>query len=221
MEAYLHIALENSGRLTLIRHSAYHTVLHCNKLLVFAMLSIYICALSGIYNMLQLKATRVNCDVIESRRSWLRKSTKGDASAILSEDDSVLRCIPSLTRTISIRSAMVQTNGHTARSNGNGSSDTVSVDNEVEEITVFELELEDDGSPTKARSVSESVPKQVQYKANLRLACQYIRLPPPVKPYYLRMSIQAGSLASKSGVLHTNFPLDGSAFEREKFHEKM
>lgn len=35
------------------------------------------------------------------------------------------------------------------------------------------------------------------------------------------MSIQAGSLASKSGVLHTNFPLDGSAFEREKFHKQM
>jgi len=52
---------------------------------------------------------------------------------------------------------MVQTNGHSARSNGNGSSDIVKVDNEVEEITVFELELEDDGSPTKARSVSKQV----------------------------------------------------------------
>lgn len=50
---------------------------------------------------------------------------------------------------------------------------------------------------------------------------QYIRLPPPVVPYVLRISIQAGSLASKSGVLYTNFPLDGSAFDREKYHKKM
>jgi glycogen debranching enzyme len=50
--------------------------------------------------------------------------------------------------------------------------------------------------------------------------CQYIRLPPPVVPYVLRISLNAGSLASKAGVLLTNFPLDGSAFDREKFHQR-
>lgn len=50
---------------------------------------------------------------------------------------------------------------------------------------------------------------------------QYIRLPPPVEPYLLRISLAAGSLASKSGVLHTNFPLDGSEYDRERFHEEM
>lgn len=40
---------------------------------------------------------------------------------------------------------MAYTNGHSEKENGAS---------EVEEITVFELELEDDGSPTKERSVS-------------------------------------------------------------------
>ncbi|KAA1113147.1 hypothetical protein PGT21_022750 [Puccinia graminis f. sp. tritici] len=65
-------------------------------------------------------------------------------------------------------------------------------------ITVFELSLQDDGSPSKEKS--------------------YIRLPSPVEPYLLRFSIAAGARASNSGTLYTNFPLEGHAFERKKFH---
>ncbi|KAI7946805.1 hypothetical protein MJO29_011332 [Puccinia striiformis f. sp. tritici] len=65
-------------------------------------------------------------------------------------------------------------------------------------ITVYELGLQDDGSPSKEKS--------------------YIRLPSPVEPYLLRFSIAAGARASNSGTLYTNFPLEGHAFERKKFH---
>lgn len=65
-------------------------------------------------------------------------------------------------------------------------------------ITVFELRLEDDGSPSDEKS--------------------YIRLPSPVDPYLLRFSIAAGARASNSGTLFTNFPLEGQTFERKKFH---
>ncbi|PLW33615.1 hypothetical protein PCASD_15734 [Puccinia coronata f. sp. avenae] len=65
-------------------------------------------------------------------------------------------------------------------------------------ITVFELSLQDDGSPSKEKS--------------------YIRLPSPLEPYMLRFSIAAGARASNSGTLYTNFPLEGHAFERKQFH---
>ncbi|GAA93973.1 glycoside hydrolase family 13 protein [Mixia osmundae IAM 14324] len=65
-------------------------------------------------------------------------------------------------------------------------------------LTVWELILEDDGSPSKER--------------------KYVRLPAPVQPYVLRVSMEAGATASKAGVLHTNFPLDGSAYDRKRFH---
>lgn len=67
-----------------------------------------------------------------------------------------------------------------------------------EPITIFELALEDDGSPSKEKS--------------------YIRLPSPVEHYLLRFSVAAGSRASNSGTLFTNFPLEGHAFERSQFH---
>lgn len=49
---------------------------------------------------------------------------------------------------------------------------------------------------------------------------QYIRLPPPYTPYVLRISIDAGSRASKSGILFTNFPLSGGHFDRAHFHQR-
>ena len=75
--------------------------------------------------------------------------------------------------------------------------------------------------PSSAVCVQAASPPLVYIDSLLMPSLQYIRLPPPVVPYVLRISIQAGSLASKSGVLYTNFPLDGSAFDREKYHKKM
>ncbi|PWN52853.1 putative 4-alpha-glucanotransferase [Violaceomyces palustris] len=68
-----------------------------------------------------------------------------------------------------------------------------------EPIKVYELRLEEDGSPTKDAS--------------------YIRLPAPVTPYVLRFSIEAGGYASKEGSLWTNFPRAESVFDRAQFSE--
>ncbi|KAN0061359.1 bifunctional 4-alpha-glucanotransferase/amylo-alpha-1,6-glucosidase [Thecaphora frezii] len=62
---------------------------------------------------------------------------------------------------------------------------------------VFELRLQEDGSPTSERS--------------------YIRLPAPLEPYVLRFSIDAGSLASKDATLWSNFPAPESHFDRGNF----
>ncbi|KIJ55238.1 glycoside hydrolase family 133 protein [Sphaerobolus stellatus SS14] len=67
-------------------------------------------------------------------------------------------------------------------------------------IQVYELQLDPDGGPNKARS--------------------YISLPPPIRPYILRMTLDAGTPASRNAVLKTNFPLDGGSFLRDKFVEK-
>ncbi|KAI3619877.1 glycogen debranching enzyme [Moniliophthora roreri] len=64
-------------------------------------------------------------------------------------------------------------------------------------IRVYELRLDVDGGPYKDRS--------------------YIRLPPAYRPYILRVSIDAGTPASKNGVFKTNFPLDGGQFKRDHF----
>lgn len=48
-------------------------------------------------------------------------------------------------------------------------------------------------------------------------APQLLRLPPPTDPYVLRITVDAGTAASRNGVLRTNFPLEGGAFERETF----
>ncbi|RIB00968.1 glycoside hydrolase family 13 protein [Gigaspora rosea] len=66
--------------------------------------------------------------------------------------------------------------------------------------TVYLLELESDGSLSKSK--------------------QFIRLPPPTKSYILRFFIRSDSLISNEGVLYTNHPLDGSEFDRNKFHSK-
>ncbi|KAG2039901.1 glycoside hydrolase family 13 protein [Suillus americanus] len=67
-------------------------------------------------------------------------------------------------------------------------------------ICVYELRLDPDGGPNKDRS--------------------YIRLPPAYTPYILRVSLDAGTPASKNGVFKTNFPLDGGVFGRNKFVER-
>ncbi|KAI5477588.1 glycogen debranching enzyme, glycoside hydrolase family 13 protein [Pseudohyphozyma bogoriensis] len=84
-----------------------------------------------------------------------------------------------------------------------GTSKTPAVDafvdiDPLDEVTVYSVTLEDDGSPAKDKS--------------------YLRLPPPFKPYILRITIDAGTAASKKGVLYTNFPLDGSDFVRSRYH---
>ncbi|BGP28347.1 bifunctional 4-alpha-glucanotransferase/amylo-alpha-1,6-glucosidase [Rhodotorula toruloides] len=66
-----------------------------------------------------------------------------------------------------------------------------------EEVTVYAVALEDNGDPKHGKTL--------------------LRLPPPSKPYVLRITIDAGTKASRNGVLHTNFPLDGGKFEREKY----
>lgn len=47
-----------------------------------------------------------------------------------------------------------------------------------------------------------------------------MRLPPADIPYVLRVSLEAGTQASKNGVFKTNFPLDGGAFARDRFTER-
>ncbi|CAB4386835.1 unnamed protein product [Rhizophagus irregularis] len=67
-------------------------------------------------------------------------------------------------------------------------------------INAYRLELEADGSLSNDKS--------------------FIRLPPPINPYILRFNIRAGSFASHRGILYTNYPIDGSEFDRNKFHSK-
>ncbi|KAF8636427.1 hypothetical protein AX17_003609 [Amanita inopinata Kibby_2008] len=69
-----------------------------------------------------------------------------------------------------------------------------------EPIRVYELPLDPDGGPNKDRS--------------------YIRLPPAYTPFILRVTLDAGTPASKNGIFKTNFPLDGGAFFRENFAER-
>jgi glycogen debranching enzyme len=49
---------------------------------------------------------------------------------------------------------------------------------------------------------------------------QYLRLPPAYTPYVVRVSLDAGTPASKNGVFKTNFPLEGGKFERSTFYER-
>jgi glycogen debranching enzyme len=67
-------------------------------------------------------------------------------------------------------------------------------------IQVYELRLDVDGGPRKEIS--------------------YIRLPPAYEPYVLRVSLAAGTPASKNGVFKTNFPLDGGPFVRDRYTER-
>ncbi|THH18461.1 hypothetical protein EW146_g2524, partial [Bondarzewia mesenterica] len=67
-------------------------------------------------------------------------------------------------------------------------------------VRVYELALEADGGPSKDIA--------------------YIRLPPATTPYILRVSLDAGTPASKNGVFKTNFPLEGGKFDRDNFCER-
>ncbi|KAF8631846.1 hypothetical protein AX15_002119 [Amanita polypyramis BW_CC] len=67
-------------------------------------------------------------------------------------------------------------------------------------IHVYELRLDPDGGPNKSRS--------------------YIRLPPAYTPFILRVSLDAGTPASRNGIFKTNFPLDGGVFSRDKITER-
>jgi len=82
-------------------------------------------------------------------------------------------------------------------------------------IRVYELVLDQDGGPAKDNSVSNLVSHQSIYRTEGPL--QYIRLPPAYTPYVLRVSIDAGTPASRNGAFFTNFPLDGGVFQRDRF----
>ena len=77
------------------------------------------------------------------------------------------------------------------------SSPAMTTASAADPIVVYELKLEQDGSPGKEK--------------------KYIRLPPPVKPYILRFSLEIGSLASRQGVLYTNCPQGKEEFQRSKY----
>ncbi|KAH9935947.1 glycoside hydrolase family 13 protein [Epithele typhae] len=47
-----------------------------------------------------------------------------------------------------------------------------------------------------------------------------MRLPPAYTPYVVRVSLDAGTPASKNGVFKTNFPLEGGTFDRDTFVER-
>ncbi|KAG9018392.1 hypothetical protein FRB93_000095 [Tulasnella sp. JGI-2019a] len=69
-----------------------------------------------------------------------------------------------------------------------------------EPLQVYELKLEEDGGPNKDRA--------------------YTRLPPPYRPYILRVTLDAGTPPCKNGTFFTNFPLDGGKFDRAKFVQR-
>lgn len=86
-------------------------------------------------------------------------------------------------------------------------------------IRVYELPLEPDGGPSKSREVRlDSNPSIVT--ATLTTFIQYICLPPADVPYILRVSLEAGTPASRNGVFKTNFPLEGGVFDRNKFVDR-
>lgn len=75
----------------------------------------------------------------------------------------------------------------------------------TDQLRIFSLARRHDAS--RSQNIVNDVP-------------QYMRLPPAYVPYVLRVSLEAGTPASKNGVFKTNFPLDGGRFEREHFCER-
>ncbi|WWD07354.1 glycogen debranching enzyme [Kwoniella europaea PYCC6329] len=67
-------------------------------------------------------------------------------------------------------------------------------------VQVWELALEDDGGPGEGKD--------------------YIRLPPPTRPYVLRFSIRPGTNVTRNGVLKSDFPMDGGEFKRGDWKER-
>ncbi|KAI8596660.1 glycogen debranching enzyme [Dissophora ornata] len=70
---------------------------------------------------------------------------------------------------------------------------------ETEPITIYRIELDDDGSPAENSS--------------------YYRLSPADTPYILRFKVIAGSLASNQGIVWTNYPPEGKPFKRNEFYK--
>lgn len=91
---------------------------------------------------------------------------------------------------------------------------------DAQPVQVWELQLEEDGAPSKDKAVREYLFIFPNIFSLPSLSRQYIRLPPPRVPYVLRVSIDAGSPATKNGVFKTNFPLDGGVFDRDKIQER-
>ena len=87
-------------------------------------------------------------------------------------------------------------------------------------IRVYELRLDPDGGPNKERAVRTQSSHDAILADSSRLCVQYMRLPPAYVPYIVRVSLDAGTPASKNGVFKTNFPLDGGRFDRHQFAER-
>ena len=87
-----------------------------------------------------------------------------------------------------------------------------------EPVQVWELWLENDGGPADNKSVSgrESSIDIAQHTDN----AQYIRLPPPTRPYVLRLSLHPGTPCTQNGKLKSGFPIDGGVFERGSWKER-
>ncbi|KAE8221765.1 hypothetical protein CF319_g4920 [Tilletia indica] len=121
---------------------------------------------------------------------------------------------PPTAATVPSKVPSMKSNNKTARQNGTAApapaakqaaSKAAPTSNKVPSIeapvTVYELKLEEDGSPASSKS--------------------YVRLPAPhPQPYILRFTLDAGTLASRDGVLYTNFPSPEAqgVFERSKFY---
>jgi len=138
-----------------------------------------------------------------------------------------------------------RTSGHSSVSNGGLKTPKTPQDEALaffsqtshggaEPVQVWELQLEDDGGPAESKSVSLNQlaqsrrqtavwPSAVRCRAMNETRTdfvQYIRLPPPVRPYVLRLSLQPGTACTRNGVLKSDFPMDGGVFQRGEWKER-
>lgn len=124
---------------------------------------------------------------------------------------------PSMVRGMSSSgiSGLLAGKGEAGRGNG------VKEDGENVVVVVYEVKLEDDGSPSSERNVGALLRARLTLDSALTPLPleQYIRLPPSneEKPYIFRITLDAGCTASREGVLWTNLPRDGNAFGRDQF----
>jgi len=91
---------------------------------------------------------------------------------------------------------------------------------DAQPVQLYELRLDEDGAPSKDKAVC-ALWERINVAAETNIYRQYIRLPPPYVPYVLRVSIDAGSPATRNGIFKTNFPLDGGIFDRDSVQERM
>ena len=90
---------------------------------------------------------------------------------------------------------------------------------EGEPIQVWELSLEDDGGPGESKSVCHDLENVFSCQIRAQ-SMQYIRLPPPTRPYVLRLSLRPGTPCTRNGVLKSDFPMDGGVFKRGDWKER-